>query len=46
MKTLLTFLLTVSTAFAVEQTDVVVDGIEQLRRSADFLKRKTAQYWG
>ena len=23
-----------------------VDGIEQLRRSADFLKRKTAQYWG
>ena len=23
-----------------------VDGIDQLRRSADFLKRKTAQYWG
>jgi sugar phosphate isomerase/epimerase len=23
-----------------------VDGIEQLRRSADFLKLKTAQYWG
>ena len=23
-----------------------VDGIEQLRRSAEFLKRKTTQYWG
>ena len=23
-----------------------VDGIDQLRRSADFLKLKTAQYWG
>lgn len=23
-----------------------VDGIDQLRRSADFLKRKTARYWG
>ena len=22
-----------------------VDGIDQLRRSAEFLKRKTAQYW-
>jgi sugar phosphate isomerase/epimerase len=23
-----------------------VDGIDQLRRSAEFLKRKTTQYWG
>jgi sugar phosphate isomerase/epimerase len=23
-----------------------VDGIDQLRRSVDFLKRKTGQYWG
>jgi sugar phosphate isomerase/epimerase len=33
-------------AIFTELKRVGFDGIEQLRRSAEFLKRKTTQYWG